>query len=262
MKLDLKPMFDLKNKNILVTGASRGIGRKIALICASHGAKIGLLARSDISPSHEKLEGTLKDVSSEIEKMGGKSLILPCNLQNSREIVDAVDKMQQNFGGIDALVNNASVLSIEKIPSIKKNELMFGVNTLGTANLISTCHEALKKSSMGHVLSLSPPLRTLSRKWMHPHPVYTASKYGMSMVTIGYADTLRANTIWPQKLLRTSATKMMEQTTGLPAYTQGLDPTKFAHIATKIIRTDSSGLSCLDSEIEPISEQGIDDIFI
>ena len=170
--------------------------------------------------------------------------------------------MNQHFGGIDAIVNNASVLSIEKVPSIKKNDLMIGVNTLATANLISCCYDSLINSSMGHVLSISPPLSTLSKKWIYPHPVYTSSKYGMSMVTVGYGDVLKANTLWPKKLLKTSATKMMENATGLPAYTKGLDPTKFAELAVSILQSDLQGVSCLDSDLQEIDEEGIDDIFI
>lgn len=262
MKLKLNSVFDLRGKSILITGASRGIGRKIALNCAANGAKIGLLARSHKNPSHAKLEGTLQEVASEIEKKGGESLILPCDLHKSNELSSVVHTMNKHFGGIDAIVNNASVLSIEKVPSIKKNELMIGVNTLATANLISCCYDSLINSSMGHILSISPPLSTLSNKWIFPHPVYTSSKYGMSIVTVGYADVLNANTLWPKKLLKTSATKMMENTTGLPAYSKGLDPTKFAELATSILKSDSRGISCLDSDLREISDEGIDDIFI
>lgn len=101
----------------------------------------------------------------------------------------------------------------------------------------------LKKSELGHVLSIAPPLRTLHERWLFPHPVYSASKYGMAMVTLGVQDELRANTIWPRKLIRTAATKLLEQDTGIPGHTQGLPPEAFADVVHTIVqRRNGSGL--------------------
>jgi citronellol/citronellal dehydrogenase len=257
--------MSLKYKSVLITGASRGVGRAIALACARKGANIGLLARSHDNPFHRKLSGTLNDVKKEIREIGkpfgSTSIAIKCDLLNPYEITMAVKKMRSFFGDIDVVVNNASALSINKVEKFEANANVLGTNVIGTANIIGACYPYLKQSTVGHILSISPPVQTLSKKWMYPHPMYTASKYGMSIVTLGFSDELRANTLWPRKLLRTAATKLIEKKTGLPAYSQGLDPKHFASVAVGILESNSTGMSLLDSDIERLGE-GVDDIFI
>jgi citronellol/citronellal dehydrogenase len=65
-------MISLKNKTIIITGASRGIGREVALACAAEGANVVIAAKSD--QPHPKLEGTIHSVAKEVEKAGGKGL--------------------------------------------------------------------------------------------------------------------------------------------------------------------------------------------
>lgn len=247
---------------MVITGASRGIGREIALACAKKKANVVLVARSAKIPSHNELDGTLEQVAQDVERVGGTPLIVEADIRNSQEVVDAIIKAKLRFHSIDCLVNNASALCTEKVPTVKQNALMMQVNTLGTANMISASYAILRESNLRHVLTISPPLSTLCESWLFPHPTYTTSKYGMSMITLGYSDTLRANTLWPKKLLKTAATKQIEKATGYPAFSQGLDPGTFANTALNVIESDSTGMSCLDDDLFRVNSEGLDDIFI
>lgn len=261
MKLN-KLFTTLKGKTILVTGASRGIGKEIAKVCAKDGANVVLLARSHTQSSHKLLDGTLNEVAEEIRDFGGNALPLQVDLQDSISVKRAIAESLGNYNQIDAIVNNASAIDVLKVPSMNKYDLMMNVNARGTANMILESYESLQKSDLRQVVTISPPLRTLSQKWLEPHPMYTTSKYAMTMITLGYADTLRANTIWPKKLLATAATKMLEEKTKIPGFSRGLSPEKFAKTVYELLCSDSTGVSCLDDEIDPVDRNGIDDIFI
>src|SRR3990167_695479 len=96
----------LKDKVVFITGASRGIGREIALRCAADGANIVIAAKS--AEPHPKLEGTIYTVADEITKAGGNALPLIVDVMDEGMVTEAVNAAVQKFGGIDILINNAS----------------------------------------------------------------------------------------------------------------------------------------------------------
>ena len=196
----------LRNRVIVITGASRGIGTRIALKCARDGAHTVILARSGTKTSHKALTGTLSEVADEIRVFGGSVLPVETDLRDTDAIRKAIETTVHQFGRIDAIVNNASAISVENMPQPKQYDVIMDVNTRASANMILHSHAYLDKSDLRHILTISPPLRTLSVKWLTPHPVYSVSKYGMTMLTLGYSDNYRANTIWPKKLIATAAT--------------------------------------------------------
>lgn len=100
----------LKNKTILITGASRGIGKAIALRCAQDGANIVILAKT--TEAHPKLEGTIYSAAKEIEEAGGKALAIQCDIRFEDQVQSAVKQAVEKFGGIDIVVNNASAISL------------------------------------------------------------------------------------------------------------------------------------------------------
>ena len=255
--------MSLRGKTILITGASRGIGRAIALRCGHDGANVGILARSASTPSHRMLKGTLEDTAHRVEKVGGRAFVMPADLCNPNAVNEQIRRVMREFGSIDAVVNNASAIYMDKHPSRKQSDLMFDINVRGTFHMIQSTLPALRKSEIGHIVSISPPLKSLSAKWIHPHPAYTMTKYAMTMVTLGYADVVKANTIWPKKLIKTAATKMIEEKTGMQAYTRGarIDSQTQYTIFCQTITPDRS---VLDEDLLPgfIDENGIDDIFI
>ena len=148
----------LRQKTVLVTGASRGIGRAIALRCARDGANVVLLARSQAAPSHRGLDGTVSQVAREVEDAGGVALPIGVDLRDDRAIKAAVTRTIARFGAIDAVVNNASAMHLGKSPRSETFDLMMQVNARGTAHAILAARPHLERTPLRHVLTISPPL--------------------------------------------------------------------------------------------------------
>jgi citronellol/citronellal dehydrogenase len=202
-------MRTLENKTIFITGASRGIGRAIALRCARDGASIVIAAKT--AEPHPKLEGTIHSVAAEVEAAGGRALPLQLDIRDDAAVEAAARQAAQTFGGIDALVNNASAISLAGTLAtpMKRYDLMQDVNTRGTYACSQACLPYLLKADNPHILTLSPPLN-LDPKWFAPHVAYTIAKYGMSMCTLGMARELAAqgvavNSLWPRTTIATAA---------------------------------------------------------
>ena len=202
-------MTSLSGKTILMSGGSRGIGLAIALRAARDGANIALLAKTDTP--HPKLEGTVHTAAEAIRAAGGQALPIVGDVRDDTDITEAVLKTQGEFGGIDIVVNNASVIDLSRSLdlSAKKYDLMQDVNVRGTFMLSRTAIPMLRDAENPHILSLSPPLN-LSPKWLGAHTGYTLAKYGMTMVTLGLAaefarDGIAANTLWPRTTIATAA---------------------------------------------------------
>ncbi|MDQ0618374.1 SDR family oxidoreductase [Arthrobacter globiformis] len=201
----------LAGRTILMSGGSRGIGLAIALRAARDGANIALLAKT--ADPHPKLPGTVYTAATEIEKAGGHALPIVGDVRHDDDIAQSIDATKQAFGGIDIVVNNASVIDLAGSVDLagKKYDLMQDVNVRGTFMLSRAALPYLRKSSNPHVLSLSPPLN-LSPKWLGAHVGYTLAKYGMTMVTLGLAaefdaDGIAANALWPKTTIATAAVK-------------------------------------------------------
>lgn len=199
----------LKDKVIFITGASRGIGREIALRCARDGAKIVIAAKTD--KPHPKLEGTIHTVAKEVEAAGGIALPLQVDVREEEAVQAAMKQTAETFGGIDILVNNASAIFLAPTTEMpmKRFDLVFSVNVRATFMCSQICIPYLKNAANPHILNLSPPLN-MKPKWFKDHLAYTMSKYGMSMCTLGMAEELKGagiavNSLWPKTTIATAA---------------------------------------------------------
>lgn len=202
-------MTNLKDKVIFITGASRGIGREIALRCAKDGAKIIIAAKTD--KPHPTLEGTIHTVAAEVEAAGGQALAIQLDIRDEAKVYEAVEKAVATFGGIDILVNNASAISLTPTleTPMKRYDLINSVNARGTFLCSQACLPHLMKSSNPHILTLSPPLN-MKPKWFKNNLAYTMSKYGMSMCTLGMSAEFKSagvavNSLWPKTTIATAA---------------------------------------------------------
>jgi citronellol/citronellal dehydrogenase len=199
----------LKDKVVFITGASRGIGREIALRCARDGAKIVVAAKT-VEP-HPSLPGTIYTVAKEIEAAGGHALPLQLDIRDEVNVYEAVEKAVETFGGIDILINNASAIFLAptlEMP-MKRFDLIFSVNARGTFLCSQACLPHLKIGKNPHIVTLSPPLN-MKPKWFKNHLAYTMSKYGMSMCTLGMAEEFKSfgigvNSLWPKTTIATAA---------------------------------------------------------
>jgi citronellol/citronellal dehydrogenase len=205
--------MSLNGKTLFITGASRGIGREIALRCARDGANIVITGKT--SEPHATLPGTIHTVAAEVEAAGGKALALQLDVRDENAIASAVNETARVFGGIDILVNNASAIFLAgtAATSMKRFDLMHGVNARGTYACTQACLPHLVKSAEAgrnpHVLTLSPPLN-MKPHWFKQHVAYTMAKYGMSLCTLGMAEEFRAqgiavNSLWPRTTIATVA---------------------------------------------------------
>jgi citronellol/citronellal dehydrogenase len=243
----------LKDKVIFITGASRGIGREIALRFAREGAKIAIAAKS--ADKHPKLEGTIFTVAEEVEKAGGKALPLMVDVRDEKMVTEAIEKTVETFGGIDALINNASAINLGSTLDIpmKRFDLIFSVNVRATFMCSKLCIPHLKKADNPHILNLSPPL-SMKPKWFKKHVAYTMSKYGMSMCTLGMAeefknDGIAVNSLWPKTLIATAA---ISENFSKLIYHASRKPGIVADAAYEIITSDSRALTgnfFIDEEI-------------
>lgn len=201
--------MSLAGKTLFVTGASRGIGLAIALRAAQDGANVVIAAKTDTP--HPRLPGTIHTAAVEIEKAGGKALPVVCDIRFEDQVVAAVERGVNRFGGIDICVNNASAISLTGTldTDLKRFDLMHQINARGTWLVSKACIPHLKRAVNPHVLMLSPPL-DMAAKWFQGHTAYTMAKFGMSMCVLGMAaefacDGIAFNALWPRTGVATSA---------------------------------------------------------
>ena len=199
----------LSGRTLLVSGGSRGIGLAIALRAARDGANIVLMAKT--GEPHPKLAGTVYTAAREIEDAGGQALPLVGDVRDDGDVARAVTSAVERFGGIDAVINNASAIDLSNTDDVdmKKYDLMQDINVRGTFLMSKLALPALRASDDAHILTLSPPLN-LSPHWAGKHLAYTMAKYGMSLTTLGLAEELKAdgikvNSLWPCTLIDTAA---------------------------------------------------------
>jgi citronellol/citronellal dehydrogenase len=234
----------LKDKVVFVTGASRGIGREIALRFAKEGAKIAIAAKTD--KPHPTLSGTIYSVAQEIEAAGGEALPLLVDVRDEKMVLDAVQQTVSQWGGIDILVNNASALFLSPTlqTPMKRFDLIFSVNVRATFLCSQVCIPYLKQAKNPHILNLSPPLN-MQAKWFKDHLAYTMSKYGMSMCTLGMAEELKSdgiavNSLWPRTTIATAAVEVNFPKEILQASRK---PQIMADAAYEIVTSDSRELT-------------------
>lgn len=201
----------LQNKTVFITGASRGIGKAMALRLAKQGANIVIAAKS--TEENPKLGGTIYSAAAEIETIGSKALAIQVDIRNEDQITAAVQQTIDTFGGIDILINNASAIQLTgtEATESKRFDLMHSINVRGTFLMTKACIPYLKKSNNAHILTLSPPIN-LNPKWIGPHVAYTLTKYNMSLMALGWAEEFKnhpiaSNALWPRTTIDTAAVR-------------------------------------------------------
>ncbi|MFP6849405.1 MAG: NAD(P)-dependent oxidoreductase [Pseudomonas sp.] len=252
--------MSLQGKTLFITGASRGIGREIALRAAREGANIVIAAKS--AEAHAKLPGTIHSVAAEVEDVGGKALALQVDVRDENAVNAAMAKAAEHFGGIDVLINNAGAIKLVGVEKLepKRFDLMFQINT----RAVMVCSQAalpyLKQSSNGHILNLSPPLN-MDSKWFAQHGPYTVTKYGMSMLTMGMSEEFKkygisVNSLWPKTMIATAAIEF--ELGSRDAFKRARTPAIMADAAHAILSSQGrsiTGRLLIDEEI--LREQGV-----
>ena len=245
----------LRGKVCVIGGASRGIGQGIAVRFGQSGAKVCVLGRSDgmivTGP------GTLSNVVTQINGVGGQGLAVQCDLTKPEQIDEAMRKIMAAHDRVDVLVNNASALypvGVEKVDE-KRFDLMNHVCVRGTFLLTRQVLPNMSSSDCPHVLTVAPaPIA--DQTWMGPHTCYSATKIGMGMLTAAWSvefSHVHFNTIWPHKLVGTFAMTNTAEVSLDSAVTVA----HMADPAYRMVTSDAHGRFCLDSGV--LQDMGIAD---
>lgn len=255
--------MSFEGKTVFVTGASRGIGKAIALRLAKEGAQIVIAAKS--IEENPRLGGTIFSAAAEIEDAGGKALPVACDIRFEDQINDAVKKAAAAFGGIDILINNASAISLTTTEQTdpKRFDLMHDINVRGTFFVSRACIPHLRRGNNPHILNLSPPLN-LEPSWFGKHLAYTLSKYNMTMIAIGLANELKndkigVNTLWPRTTIATAAVRNLLG--GEALINRSRTPEIVADAAYYILSRSAetcTGNSFIDEQV--LTQEGITDL--
>ena len=255
-------VVSLQNKTLFITGASRGIGKAIALRAAADGAKVVIAAKT-VEP-HPRLPGTIHTAAQEIVAAGGEALACQVDVRDDDAVQAAVQAGVERFGGIDILINNASAISLSGTEQIKMNrfDLMHQINARGSFLCAKACLPHLQQASNPHILNISPPLN-LDPKWFQGHVAYTVAKYSMSLWVLGMAEEfadqgIAVNALWPQTVIDTAAVHNVLG--GAEMAKAARRPAIVADAAHAILTRDSrtfSGNFCIDEAI--LREVGVTD---
>jgi NAD(P)-dependent dehydrogenase (short-subunit alcohol dehydrogenase family) len=251
------------DRTLVVSGGSRGIGLAISLGAAKQGANVVLLAKT--AEPHPRLPGTVYTAVTDVEAAGGKGVAVVGDVREEEDVQRAVDTAVEHFGGIDIVVNNASAIATEPTQALpaKKFDLMMDINVRGTFLLTKAALPHLRKSPNAHVITLAPPLN-MSPHWLGAHPSYTLSKYGMTLLSLGwaaeYADAgIGFSCLWPETYIATAA--VMNLADGKNMTSRSRSPEIMGDAAVEILSrpaADVNGWCYIDSEL--LAETGVTDL--
>jgi citronellol/citronellal dehydrogenase len=199
---------DLQGRVAIITGASRGIGRAIALRLAKEGVAVVIAAKT--AEPDPRLPGTIHTVAEEVAALGGRALPLQVDVRDENALQRMVDATLETFGRIDILVNNAGALwwypVLETPP--KRFDLVMQVNLRASFVAAQLVLPTMMQQRWGHIVNMSPPidLSVLPGK-----VAYMISKFGMTMLALGLAEEVRehniaVNALWPRTLIESQAT--------------------------------------------------------
>jgi citronellol/citronellal dehydrogenase len=200
-------MEPLQGRVAIITGASRGIGRAVALGLARHGCHIVVAAKS--VESTERLPGSIYSVARETEAFEGQALPVSVDVRDADQIDALVAKAMERFGRIDILINNAGALWWRPVleTSAKRFDLLMGVNARAAFLTSRAVLPHMIERKWGHIINISPPI---DLKNIPGKVSYFISKFGITLLTHGLAEEVRehniaVNSLWPVTIIESQA---------------------------------------------------------
>jgi citronellol/citronellal dehydrogenase len=253
----------LKDRVVVVSGASRGIGREIAVRAASDGAAVVLLAKTETP--NPKIAGTLTETAESVRDAGGRALPLAVDVRDADGVASAIAAAAEAFGGIDVVVNNAGALDLRVTPELppKNFARLLAVNVEGAFAVVHAAFPYLRNSDNAHIVNVSPPLN-LDPRWVGAHVGHTVGKYAVSLLTLGWAAEFASipigvNSLWPATTV--ASTGMMAAMGADVVRAQARHPRIMADavhaLVTRRAATCSGGFY---TDEEVLREEGVDDL--
>lgn len=199
----------LEGRVAIITGASRGIGRDIALTLARAGCSVVVAAKS--VTEKKNLPGTIYSVAEEVRKHQVQALPVQCDVRVDEQVASMVQKTIDQLGRIDYLICNSGALwwkSVEETP-MERYDLVHEVNVRGVFSCVREVLPHMKRQHHGRIIVMSPPILL---EWLKGKVAYSISKYGMTMIAMGVAKEVEGtgigiNALWPATLIESFATK-------------------------------------------------------
>lgn len=184
----------------VVVGASRGIGREIALALAREGCDVVVAAKSVTEKAN--LPGTIYSVADEVRALGRRALPVRVDVRDDAAVRGMTAQTVETFGRLDILICNSGALwwrDVEKTP-LSKWDLVHGINARGVFSCVQSALPTMRAQAFGRIVVMSPPV---DLRWLPGHVAYCCSKYAQTMLAMGLARELDGsgiaiNALWPR----------------------------------------------------------------
>ena len=259
----VEPMIrSLRGCVVVVTGASRGIGREIAVRAAADGARVGLLAKTNTP--NPKIPGTLGETADAVRAAGGQAMPVVCDVRDADATAAAVADVADAFGGIDIVINNAGALDLRPTQELppKNFRRLLEINVEGPFAVVQAALPHLRQSDNAHIVNVSPPLN-LDPAWVGAHVGHTVGKYAESLLTLGWSAEfasipIAVNSLWPATTV--ASTGMLVAMGEDTVRAQARDPRIMADAVVALVSrpaADCTGHFYSDEDV--LREDGVDD---
>jgi citronellol/citronellal dehydrogenase len=253
----------LKDRVVVVTGASRGIGRDIAIRAAADGASVALLAKTEVA--NPKIAGTLTETADAVRAAGGRPLPVVCDVRDGASVQAAIAAVAEAFGAIDVVINNAGALDLRGTPQLppKVFDRLLAINVRGPFAVVQNAFQYLRQSDNGHIVNISPPLN-MQPSWIGAHVGHAVGKYAESLLTLGWAAEfasipIAVNSLWPATTV--ASTGMMVAMGEESVRSQARSPQIMADAVHALVTrpaAECTGHFYTDEEV--LLQEGVDDL--
>jgi NAD(P)-dependent dehydrogenase (short-subunit alcohol dehydrogenase family) len=247
----------LKGKTAIVTGASRGLGKAIAIGFAREGARVVLAARSEVM-KEKGIEGTIHDTAREIEALGGEALAVRCDVTDEASVEAMVQAALARFGRVDILVNNAGAAFFYPIAEtpLKRWETVLKVNLTGAFLCTKAVLPMMMEQRSGNIINISSLAADERDAGLVPTGVaYAVAKAGLDRFTIGLAVeigkyNIAANCLKPKEVVDTEGMRFWTTEEERKGW---VPPDKMVNCAVFLASQSAAGVTAMVATDEELS---------